>query len=394
MYKPVTPEDIKTYIIKKGLQLESRDYQLRIVSKAINHILIDKIDSVLIESPTGSGKTVMAQVIVQYLHDIGYSKSQSWVAMRRELLKQAERHSKKIGANYNMKYVSMFDKKPPITDLVVNDECQHDATNSATTQHTIVKPKLVIGMSATPFRSDSAKLFYKKVIRDANTRVLIKAGYLSKFNHYMINDWDPGTVASIYLEDPIKWGKSIVFFRTMEECEIFQAIIQAAGISIELVTQASNRDKQLESFEKGDTQVLVNMMILTEGFDCNTIDSAFIRDSSKGPTRQMAGRALRLNEGVIKNIVQSKLTNYVFTKVAEANNKYLEKDGTWELVEENKELGNMRNKAMEAIVMHVKENNEMSESLKLAYKKIGWGISKKRKKIDVMDMDSDEMEKV
>ena len=374
MHKPTTPKDIDKYIKTKRLDLESRDYQLRIISKAINFVLVDGVDSIMIESPTGSGKTVMGQVIVQYLHDIGFTKSQSWIAMRKELLKQAHKHSTKIGADYNMHYVSMFNKRPPIVDTVVIDECQHDATESSTSQHIIVKPKLTIGMSATPYRQDSAKLFFKRIIRDANTRILIKAGYLSKFNHWMIDDWTPESVAITYLADVEKWGQSIVFFRTMEECEAFKSILESADVNIELVTKDSDRDSQLEAFEKGEVQVLVNMMILTEGFDCNTIHTAFVRDSSKGPTRQMAGRVLRLNGGAIKNIVQSKKTGYTFLKVAEAENQYMLNNGDWEKVEENKKLDEMHSCAVDAIIETIKDEDSRSKKLVAAYAKIGWGI--------------------
>lgn len=391
MHKPTTPTSIAKYIKDKKLVLDIRDYQLRIISKALNYVLVDGVDSIMIESPTGSGKTVMGQVIVQYLHDIGFTKSQSWIAMRKELLKQAHKHSTKIGADYNMHYVSMFNKRPPIVDTVVIDECQHDATESSTSQHIIVKPKLTIGMSATPYRQDSAKLFFKRIIRDANTRILIKAGYLAKFNHWMIDDWTPESVATTYLNEIDKWGKSIVFFRTLEECKIFKCILETADINVELVTADSDRDSQLAAFESGEVSVLVNMMILTEGFDSNTIHTAFIRDSSKGPTRQMTGRVLRRDGDAIKNVVQSRKTGYTFLKVADGEVCYLQKDGIWEVIEKNKKVDEMHDCAMSAIIATIRSEEEKTEKLMASYKKIGWGISKKKRREEAnRGSDSDE----
>ena len=51
--------------------------------------------------------------------------------------------------------ISMFDKNPPAdVDLLVVDECQHDAADSMAHIHNVVKPKMILGLTATPFRSD------------------------------------------------------------------------------------------------------------------------------------------------------------------------------------------------------------------------------------------------
>ncbi len=388
-HKPITVKDLKEYILKNKFDMENRDYQLRIAVKAINYALVDGIDSVMIESPTGSGKTVMGQLIMQYLYDVGHLKTINWTDMRKELLKQAKKNSTKIGATYNMNYVSMFNKSPPPAEGMVNDECQHDATESATSQHIKVKPKFTVGLSATPYRADSAKLFFKKIIKDANTRTLIKAGYLSKFNHFMIDDWDPITVAKVYTQEADRWGKSIVFFRTQEECELFKQIVEdtSDGLKVELVTKDSDRDNQLKNFEEGDVDVLVNMMVLTEGFDCNILHTVFIRDGGKGPTRQMGGRVLRLNEGAIKNVVQSRLTKYTYLRVADAEVKYNMKDGEWEEIKKNDKIDQMHLQAVNAIVETIKDTTAMTPRLAKAYKNIGWGIKigKKRKSFNPSD---------
>lgn len=378
--------------------MDTRDYQVRIAVKAINFALVEGIDSIMIESPTGSGKTIMGQLIVHYLQHVGYVKKTNWTAGRRELLNQAKKSTAKINAKYKMEYVSMFNKNPPPADSLVNDECQHDATESSSRQHIQIKPKFMLGLSATPYRTDSAKLFYKRVIRDANTQTLIKAGWLSSFNHYMIEDWNPITVAKVYVDEADKWGKSIVSFLTMEECEIFKQIVEdTSDRKVELVDKDSDRDTQIAEFENGDVDVLVNMMVLTEGFDCNIIHSVFIRDASKGPTRQIAGRGLRLNNGAVKNMIQSKETSYSYLKVADAKQKFIATENGWEEIFKNKNLNKMHNMAIDAIVETIKEDSKskMTPELARAYKAIKWGIKggkKKRLKYDNSDTVTDEVE--
>jgi superfamily II DNA or RNA helicase len=70
-----------------GTLVEPRPYQGRIVAKALEHFR-QGLRSVLIESPTGSGKTVMALLVARALQR-QFGVRVGWVAMRRYLLAQA-----------------------------------------------------------------------------------------------------------------------------------------------------------------------------------------------------------------------------------------------------------------------------------------------------------------
>jgi superfamily II DNA or RNA helicase len=72
--------------------------------------------------------------------------------------------------------------------------------------HNIIMPDFVLGMTATPFRTDSMKLCFSKVIKDAGIHQLIQDGYLSRYHHYTIPNWNPNTVAEFYAADPTRWG--------------------------------------------------------------------------------------------------------------------------------------------------------------------------------------------
>ena len=45
-----------------------------------------------------------------------------------------------------------------------------------------IKPKVVIGLSATPFRTDRMRLPFSKIIKDAGIRALIDGGWLAQFH--------------------------------------------------------------------------------------------------------------------------------------------------------------------------------------------------------------------
>lgn len=331
------------------LSIEPRPYQSRVVNRTLQHFL-DKLPSVLIESPTGSGKTNMALLVCKLLQ-LRTGMSIGWVAMRRNLLKQAEQENRDKGFNCDINFISMFENEPAKVDLLVVDEAQHDATKSMSHIHNYIKPQFILGLSATPFRADRAKLCFAKVVTDAGLRLLIKEGWLAPFHHHTIPQWTPESVCDQYISDPQKWGKSIMFFRTLNQCHEASERLDEAGIKHELVTGDSDRDTQLEAFERDDCDVLVNCMVLTEGFDCPSLRTAFVRPASKGVTMQMAGRAFRKFPGIpFKNIVQSRDTKWPFTKSADPLYQFILDKGEWRGLQCNNNADIVRNNVMQLLI--------------------------------------------
>ncbi len=84
--------------LSEMIDVEPRPYQTRIIDKVVSLFLgthrggIDEIEpaarSVLIESPTGSGKTVIGLLVAKVLQQQTGVRV-GWVAMRRNLLQQA-----------------------------------------------------------------------------------------------------------------------------------------------------------------------------------------------------------------------------------------------------------------------------------------------------------------
>ena len=310
--------------------IEPRPYQTRIVEKVWDLFLNRQMRSVLIESPTGSGKTVMGLLGAWGLQRQRGLKV-GWIAMRRNLLQQTAREIEERGMDVRVEFISMFEKDPPKNlDLLVVDEAQHDAANSMAHLHSVIRPKHILGLSATPFRADKMKLCFDKVIRDAGIRQLIHEGYLSKFDHFTIPQHSPTAVAGRYLAEREKWGKSIVYFHTLGQCEELQRLLAAGGVSSEVVTGASDRDAQLTAFEDGSVDVLINCMVLAEGFDCPSLKTVFCRPSTRAVTVQMCGRALRKFAALpVKQIVQCGQSPWPFTRTAEALSQYAWEDDGW-----------------------------------------------------------------
>lgn len=329
--------------------IDPRPYQTRIVTKVLRMFEGTYCNgageqeaaarSVMIESPTGSGKSCMGLLAAKALQ-LQTGMKVGWVAMRRNLLKQVQAENRRHGINVDLQTISMFEKNPPSDiDLLIIDEAQHDAASSCAHLHNLIQPKWILGLTATPFRTDRVKLCFDKVVKDAGIHQLIQDDYLSQYDHYTVPKWDVAQLADYFCAEPDRWGKSIFFFHTLGDCFALNELLRRRGVRCDVVTASSDRDGQLKAFRNGSIQVLINCMVLTEGFDDPTLQTVWVRPSAKGPTMQMAGRALRKCSGIVaKQVVQCKQTPHPFPKTAMCRQQYLWQAGEWRSLRVNPKL--------------------------------------------------------
>lgn len=352
---------------------EARPYQQRIVHRSMQSFAPKDeggkdLRSVMIESPTGSGKTIMglltAKAMQERFADVGEDLEIGWISMRRNLLSQAERENAAKGINAKIRFISMFEKNLPPElvfgednplmgkrRMLIVDEAQHDAANSMAGIHAKVQPHYILGMTATPFRTDHVKLCFDTVLKDAGLATLIQDGYLSKYNHFTIPDWKVDKVCDFYLREPERWGKSIFYFHTLEQCAQATNILQDAGVTVEMVTGSSDREEQIGKFLSGEVRALVNCMVLTEGFDCPDLQSVFCRPSCKGATIQMCGRAFRKHPSApFKQIVQcSKGWPFIKLALPELQFKWDTDRNDWVCLTPNRHINEMNCRMLGAL---------------------------------------------
>lgn len=346
--------------------VEARPYQQRIVQRVLSSVLDRNLRSIMIESPTGSGKTIMALLAIKGLQQAIPDLAVGWISMRSNLLSQAQRENTAKRINANVKFISMFEKHLPTEMLallpdgtpnpdaakyraLVVDEAQHDAANSMASIHANVMPTVIIGMTATPFRTDHVKLCFDTVLKDAGLASLIRDGYLSQYRHFTIPQWGVADVCEHYLREQERWGKSIMYFHRIEECQRAAAILQAAGVPVEVVTGSSDRVGQIASFVNNRVRVLLNCMVLTEGFDCPDLRSVFCRPSCKGVTIQMSGRVFRKHPEIqVKNVIQPK-DGWPFVKLVEPIEQYTWRDNNWLSLTINPRINDLNCEMLKAI---------------------------------------------
>ena len=197
---------------------ESRQYQQEAVAACLGGFLAHGKSSVMLESPVGSGKTYMALETIHALQGLlGRALKVNWVAPRRHLLRQVMAANRALHGDA-IRPVSLFEKMPPPADFVVLDEAHHEATQSCVLLYEKMHGEYVLGLSATPLRTDRMKLSFQQTVTTCSIDRLIREGFLSPFHSYLLPHYGPQIVAECYLNAPEKWGKSLAFFQTVLEC--------------------------------------------------------------------------------------------------------------------------------------------------------------------------------
>ena len=190
---------------------EIRQYQQDAVAACLAGFAGHGCASVMLESPVGSGKTYMALETIHALQELmGRKLKVDWVAPRRHLLRQVMEANRDLHQD-NIRPVSLFEKTPPEADLVVLDEAHHEATQSCVLLYEKMKSEYVLGLSATPMRTDRMKLSFQETVTTCSIDRLIREGYLSPFHSYLLPHYGPQIVGECYMNAPEKWGKTLAF---------------------------------------------------------------------------------------------------------------------------------------------------------------------------------------
>ncbi|WP_339751855.1 DEAD/DEAH box helicase [uncultured Marinobacter sp.] len=302
-------------------------------------------------APTGAGKTIMLSGVAGEWLDDNDAKA-CVLAHRDELTSQNEAKFRKVNPSID---TSVFDAREkswsgqatfamvqtisreanlkcmPKLDLLVIDEAHHVAAPSyrRVIDHARERnPELaVFGVTATPNRGDRKGLrpVFSNVADQINLGELIQSGHLVPPRTFVVDvgtqgalssvkrtadDFDMAEVDAIMNKAPIteavirhwkeKAGdrKTVVFCSTVSHARNVVEAFQAADVPAVLVHgELSNceRKEALAKFAQDEAQVVVNVAVLTEGWDHPPADCVvLLRPSSfKSTLIQMVGRGLR-----------------------------------------------------------------------------------------------------
>ncbi|MDH5528259.1 MAG: DEAD/DEAH box helicase [Nitrospirota bacterium] len=339
-----------------------RPRQKKMVERSLG--ALHQHDNTLAVAPTGSGKTVMLSSVTGKILEEPDAKA-CILAHRDELTAQNREKFGRVNPSiltsvFNAKEKSWDGratfamvqtlsreanlKRMPRFDLLVIDEAHHVAADSYRRVIDRVRDNnpdaKVYGVTATPQRGDGLALreVFDNVADQITLGELIGAGHLVKPRTFVIDvgaqeqlnnvhrraaDFDMDEVAAVMNRRPINeavvhhWRKhaedrkTIVFCSTIAHAAAVCDTFLDFGINAVLIhgeLPAADRRECLAAYERGDAQVVVNVAVLTEGYDYTpTACIVLLRPSSyKSTLIQMVGRGLRTvdpNEhpGVVKS---------------------------------------------------------------------------------------------
>lgn len=208
---------------------------------------------------------------------------------------------------------------------IIIDEAHHAITDGYRRILDYFESAKVLGVTATPDRGDMRNLgeVFDSLAYEYKLTDAIKEGYLCKIMAQTIplqldisevgftsGDYSLGqlgTALDPYLEQiaaemaqRCKGRKTVVFLPLIKTSQKFRDLLNAKGFqAAEVNGQSTDRKEVLADFDAGKYNVLCNSMLLTEGWDCPSVDCVVVLRPTKVRSlySQMVGRGTRLAEG-------------------------------------------------------------------------------------------------
>ena len=329
--------------------LQLRDYQLNIAQQIFSH-WFNGLSSVAVQLPTGAGKTIIFTAVANEF--VTQSQPVLVIAHRTELITQA---ASKLEAVTKLKIgmikagfkpdpdcliqvasiQTLIRRNPPPASLVIFDEAHHchSKTYATVMRHYREQGAYILGLSATPARTDGRGLRYlysgtpgfDVLIKGSSVRELIEKEYLAPFKIYSpsriidaasakirttAGDYNQKQLAdfvekTLIIGDAVEtWithaylKKTVLFAVSVKHSKELAQGFRDAGIPamhLDGKTPKKERVALLAAFEAGQILVLCQHSIVTEGVDIPGIEAIQLVRPTKSLIVwfQAIGRALR-----------------------------------------------------------------------------------------------------
>lgn len=329
-------------------QVVLRDYQLAMLLAAAAHMR-NGVRRVLLQLPTGAGKTVMA---AQMLSSAAHLDMRSqFLVHRKELIKQTSKTFTETGidhgfiaagrpmsfdAEVTLAGVQTLAKRLDIVlppRLAVLDECHHATAATWARVLEAYEDAFIVGLTATPQRLDGRGLddHFDVMVQGPSVAELIARGFLSPFDYYAPTIPDMTGVPSLggdfnkagvehVMDKPALIGdivehylrlaagqQGIGFAASREHSRKIVDAFRAHGVRAAHVDGDMDKERERldEAFRAGDVDLLSNVDLFGEGYDVPGIVYCGLWRPTKSLAlhKQQCGRALRPAPGKERAII-------------------------------------------------------------------------------------------
>lgn len=321
----------------------------------------NRVDNILYQMPTGTGKTRLFTSIIRDISIWGLRHNINYriliIAHRSELIEQSSRSLDKYHIKHGVLAGTMKDKRDltqaiqvasiqTIThpanqclidelkfDFIIIDEAHHAVANSYQKLWEYCPDAKKLGVTATPWRMNNSGFaqIFDAYIPSMSIKDFIQKGWLASYQYYSIptsselvksiesirefdiaGDYKNSALvevcdtsrirAQLYdsYEKNVLGKKGIIYSISREHSEHICLQYRSRGVAIENIdskTPAKVREKVIQAFRNGEIDIIVNVDIFSEGFDCPDIEFIQLARPTKSLVKyiQQVGRGLRKN---------------------------------------------------------------------------------------------------
>ncbi|MBT9258191.1 MAG: DEAD/DEAH box helicase [Clostridiales bacterium] len=323
---------------------------------AIRNAWKEGVRRMLLALPTGAGKTVIFAHAIARRGQALRKGLALVLAHRSELLDQAEEKFRAVwpearigrvqgrfnlfrGADIVLASVQTLSQPHRLEALAKNeyihtlivDEAHHAPAKSyrRIIDRLFHPDMLLLGVTATPFRSDNLSLqsVFERLVYQVDLLTLIRAGYLADLRIFRIytsvsldsvklrgQDYDPLSLRTVLntqnrndlilraYQRYARGKRAVCFAIDIAHAQSLKAVFETAGIPTDFVSEKHSRRQReaiLRRFREGRIRVLINCMLLTEGWDDPGVEAIIIARPTRSRVLyfQMVGRGTRLYPG-------------------------------------------------------------------------------------------------
>lgn len=359
-----------------------RDYQIEMKHEVYDRW--DSVNNIMLQMPTGTGKTVVFTSVVRDILCWCQAHNEKAkiliIAHRRELIDQASKKlkgvshgiiqsGKPMNLNRQVQVASIqtfmsrknYERMRRINfGFIIIDEAHHSLASGYQKLWEMYPNSKKLGVTATPWRMNHAGFteLYGALVLAKNIEWFVNHGYLANYDYVsikrnselqsMVNGIDRFGVDGDYLESELsdlfdkdhiraelyksyeqfaKGKKGIIYAIDRRHAANICGMYRAKGVSacmIDGTTPANERQEMIESFRNGKIEVIVNVNIFSEGFDCPDIEFIQLARPTKSLAMylQQVGRGLRISKNKSHTVILDNVGLYNRFGTPMANRKW------------------------------------------------------------------------
>ena len=333
----------------------------------------DEVDNVMFQMPTGTGKTRLFTSIIRDINDYSVKRREPVkiliIAHRTELIDQIHENLRRYqvphnliagGRERNYKFPvsvasiqtithpnNLKDAEKLNVQFVIIDEAHHALATTYKKLWDLYPESKKLGVTATPWRMNHKGFLglFNKLVLSMPIKDFIKQGYLAPYKYFSLRSdsdiqstiddieldkfgeykessmeekMDIGSIRAQLLESYLALAegkKGIIYAININHAKHICAEYKKAGyvaVSIDSKTPAAERKDLVDKFRKGKIDIIVNVDIFSEGFDCPDIEFIQLARPTRSLVKylQQVGRGLRPTEKKVECIILDNVGMY------------------------------------------------------------------------------------